>query len=146
MKNTSTTLLLLSGLVRWLFLPFLFTPNLPAYAQQEATAPYSGKPLMILECKGHNFTWGSVAVAHTVVIYPDAATFDGWWYSLTTTDEQFTLSQLPVPKQTVGDLSRPKTITINRITGQYDIPAGAITDSDLSLPGDDGCKEVHRKF
>jgi len=110
------------------------------------TAPYDGTPLVILECSGHNFTWGPVPMNHTVAIYPDAATFDGRWYSLTTTDEQFTLSQWSVGQQTVENLAAPKIITINRITGKYYIPAGAITEMDLSLPGDKGCRKVRSKF
>ena len=122
--------------------------NIPlaTVAQDKVTPPYDGKPLIILECRGHNFTFGSVPMTHTVAIYPDMATFDGGWYSLITTDDQFTLNQLPVAKQTVESLARPKTVTINRITGKYYIPAGPITDTDLSLPGDAGCRKVQRKF
>ena len=133
------------GLAR-LLAPFLFAA-IPAYAQNEIVEPpYDGAPLAILECSGHNFTWGSVPIVHTVIIYPDAATFDGWWYSLSMTDDQYTLYQLPAAKQTTESLARPKTITINRITGTYYIPAGAVTEIDLSLPGDKGCTKVRRKF
>jgi hypothetical protein len=136
--------------MRWLLVTFLFAA-IPAYAQKETTVPDDGTPVhgvpvMILECKGHNFTWGSVPMVHTVVIYTDAATFDGWVYSLTTTDDQFTLSQFLMSTLTIEDLSHPKTITINRITGTYYIPAGAITEIDLSLPGDEGCRKVDQKF
>lgn len=125
-----------------LLVPFLFAA-IPAYAQNE---PYDGTPLAILECSGHNFTWGSVPIVHTVIIYPDAATFDGRWYSLITTDDQYTLYQFPATKQTTESLAQPKTIKINRITGTYYIPAGPITEIDQSLPGDKGCIRVRRKF